>query len=89
MVGVFGLQENTNNNKHTQKFLATKIWPLNPNAMASKMQPFKLLVDNEPKTQHVDLQVEEVLNENLNSPKKASTNITWALIDNVKTMTSN
>jgi hypothetical protein len=46
-------------------------------------------VDNEPKTQHVDLQVEEVLNENLNSPKKASTNITWALIDNVKTMTSN
>jgi hypothetical protein len=69
MVGVFGLQENTNTNKHTQKFLATGIWPLNPYAMASKMQPFKQFVDNEPKTQLVDLQVEKVLNENLNSPK--------------------
>jgi hypothetical protein len=29
------------------------------------------------------------LNENLNSPKETSINITWALIDNVKTMTSN
>jgi len=57
--------------------------------MASKMQPFKLIMDNEPKTQHVDLQVEEVLNENLNSPKETSINITWTLIDSVKTMTSN
>ncbi len=89
MVGVFGLQENTNNNKHTQKFLATEIQPLNLDAMASKMQPFKLIVDNEPKTQHVDLQVEKVLNENLKSPKETSTNITWTLIDSMKTMTSN
>jgi hypothetical protein len=37
--------------------------------MASKMQPFKLFVDSKPKTQLVDLQVEEVFNENLNSPK--------------------
>jgi hypothetical protein len=57
--------------------------------MASKMQPFKLIMDNEPKTQHVDLQVKEVLNENLNSPKETSINITWTLIDSVKTMTSN
>jgi hypothetical protein len=68
-VGVFGPQENTNTNKHAQKVLATEIWPLNPNAMVSKMQPFKLFVDGEPKTQLVDLQVEDVLNENLNSPK--------------------
>jgi hypothetical protein len=37
--------------------------------MTSKMQSFKLFVDSEPKTQLVDSQVEEVLNENLNSPK--------------------
>jgi hypothetical protein len=61
--GVFGPQENTNTNKHTQKFLAIGIWPLNSNAMASKMQPFKLFVDSEPKSQLVDLQVEEVLTE--------------------------
>jgi hypothetical protein len=67
--GVFGPQENTNTNKHMQKNLAIGIWPLNSDAMASKMQPFKLFVNSEPKTQLVDLQVEEVLNENLNLPK--------------------
>lgn len=67
--GVFGPQENTNTKKHTQKKLAIWIWPLNSNAMASKMQPSKLFVDSEPKTQLVDLQVEKVLNENLNLPK--------------------
>jgi hypothetical protein len=29
------------------------------------------------------------LNENLKSPKETSTNITWTLIDSMKTMTSN
>jgi hypothetical protein len=51
-----------------QKFLAIGIWPLNSDTMASKMQPFKLFVDSEPKSQLVDLQVEEVLTE-LNLPK--------------------
>jgi hypothetical protein len=31
-------------------FLAIGIWPLNPNVMASKMQPFELFVDSELKT---------------------------------------
>jgi hypothetical protein len=35
--------------------------------MTSKMQPSKQFVDSEPKIQHVDLQVEEVLNNSLNS----------------------
>ncbi len=31
------------------------------------MQPFEQFMDSEPEIQHVDLQVEEVLNDNLNS----------------------
>jgi hypothetical protein len=55
--------------------------------MTSKMQSFKLFVDSEPKTQLVDSQVEEVLNENWIHQKETSTNTTWTLIDNVKMMT--
>jgi hypothetical protein len=50
-------------------FLAIGVWPLNLNALACKMQPFKLFVDSEPKTQTRDLQDKKVLNNNINTPK--------------------
>jgi hypothetical protein len=48
-------------------FLAIGIWPLNLDAMASKKSPFEAFVDSEPKTQTMDLQVKEVINENTNT----------------------
>jgi len=37
--------------------------------MVSKMQPFETFLDNELETQTLDLQVEKVLNENINTLK--------------------
>jgi hypothetical protein len=37
--------------------------------MVNKMQPFETFVDNELETQTMDLQVEKVLNENINTLK--------------------
>jgi len=51
-------------------FLATPIYPLNLDAMVSKIQPFQQFMDIELEIHLVDLQVEELLNENLNLLEK-------------------